>query len=80
MKETRHESSFDAFDDQGNRHVLHVFVDIIDSGVMGDPDAELEGLWSIITDDGESVNRLNKGEYLVVATGLVLKSSDPSAP
>ncbi|MGD0768462.1 MAG: hypothetical protein ABSB42_09750 [Tepidisphaeraceae bacterium] len=78
----RHEQkqSFDAVDDTGNRQTLHVFVDIIDAGHFGDPDAEIEGMRAIRTNDGKSVNWLGAKKYQVVSTGQILTSNDPDAP
>lgn len=76
---TVYESSFTAVDPSGGSHVLNVFVDIIDAGTMGDSDATIEGLRSLQTEGGEPVNRLAKGSYQVVATGLRLSSTDPAA-
>lgn len=79
-KAVRHKSSFNAVDDEGRTHVLRECVDIIDAGTLGDPNAEEEGMKSIITSDGGSVNRLDKGHYQVVGTGQHLFSDDPNAP
>jgi hypothetical protein len=76
----RHESSFDATDEAGGHRTLHVFVDVIDAGTMGDQSATIDGLRSIRTEGGEPVNRLSKGHYQVVATGLILTSSADGAP
>ena len=76
---TRHESSFDATDERGEHHTLNVFVDIIDAGTMDDPHATIEGLRSIRTAAGDCVNRIAKGSYQIVTTGMNLTSSDPAA-
>jgi len=79
LKRTQRESSFEAIDQWGNRHTLNVYVGIIDAGTNDDPDAEIEGLRSMQTADGDFVNRLEKGRYQVVGSGLILTSSDPGA-
>jgi len=75
----RHEASFDAIDEQGRRHRLHVYVDVLDVGTFGDPDATIDGLRSIETDDGDPVNSLGEGRYEIVTTGQIVTSSDPAA-
>jgi hypothetical protein len=79
LKRTVHESSFQAVDQWGNPHTLHVYLDIIDAGTQDEPDAELEGLRSLETASGDAVNRLDKGRYQVVANGLILTSGEPDA-
>jgi len=80
VKDTRYKLSFIALDDTGERHRLHVFVEILDVSSRDDPSAEMEGLMSIRTDSGGAVNRLERGQYLIVAGGLRLHSDDPVAP
>lgn len=80
VKDIRHEGSFTAVDDVGESHVLHVFVDFLDAGTFTNPEAEVEGLQQIETEDGQPVSRLSKGEYRVVSTGQRLRSDDPDAP
>jgi hypothetical protein len=36
--------------------------------------------WQIETEEGHSVNRLDKGKYEIVLTGQKLNSDDPAAP
>ncbi|HEX3356391.1 MAG TPA: hypothetical protein VHS31_05355 [Tepidisphaeraceae bacterium] len=79
LKSVRHKQSFNATDDQGHSHKLHVFVDIIDASTRDDPHAEEEGLKSIRTGDGSAVNYLEKGKYQIVSTGQMLSSNDPNA-
>jgi hypothetical protein len=56
------------------------FVGIIDAGNTRDRNAEIEGMKTIRTDGGNTVNRIEKGKYQIVATGQILRSSDPDAP
>jgi hypothetical protein len=79
-KDIRHKSSFIAIDETGTRHRLDVFVDIVDTGTLNDPNSDMEGLTRIQTPDGGPVNRLEKGRYQVVASGLIVRSDDPAAP
>jgi len=79
-KEIRHTGAFVAVDEKGNKQTLHVFTDICDARTFDDPDAELEGLMQIRTEDGKAVNRLGKGKYKIVQTEEILTSDDPNAP
>lgn len=72
--------SFTAYDDSGNSYVLEIYADVIDAGTMDDPNAEHFGVHKILTADGSHVNRVSKGSYQIVSSGLNLKSDDPSAP
>jgi hypothetical protein len=80
VKRSDKKKSFDAVDTAGKRRTLHVFVDIIDAGHFGDPDAEIEGMRAIRTSDNKSVNWLGSKKYQVVETGEILTSDDPDAP
>lgn len=77
LKRRDHVGSFIARDDQGNEHTLHVLVNIVDAGNKSDPHAERRGLKSIVTEDGDPVNRIDQGKYQVVTTGEILHSTDP---
>lgn len=79
-KGVRHIGSFEANDSTGNSRTVHVFTDIISAGSMGNPNAELEGIKSLETADGLSVNFLGKGKYQVVQTGEILTSKSDDAP
>lgn len=65
VKDIRHKGSFTAVDDVGESHALYVFVDILDAGTLTNPEAEVEGLQQIKTEDGQPVSRLSKGKYQV---------------
>jgi hypothetical protein len=78
-KRVDHIASFEAIDSDGGRHVLDVFVDIVSVATLDNPKAERPGLKSIKTSKGQHVNRLEKGKYEVVETGLTLESTDPNA-
>jgi len=80
LKEIRHTGSFIAVGEDGSERKLHIFTQIIDAGTLDNPDAELEGLKELRTDDGKAVNRLEKGKYQVVVTGETLRSDSPNAP
>ena len=71
---------FTAVDDAGNEYRLLVYQKQIPAPTRNDPAAVIPGLKRIVTENGEHINRVNKGEYKIVVTGLVLCSSDPDAP
>lgn len=68
---------FTATDDQGHEYRLRFYQEYL-------PDTKLEngvpGVKRIVTEDGKGVNRLGKGQYKIVQTGVILHSDDPSAP
>ena len=78
-KDVRHTGSFTAVGEDGEAHRIDIFTDIIDAGTVADPDAEMEGLKQLRTEDGMAVNLLEKGKYQVVVTGEILHSDDPNA-
>jgi hypothetical protein len=80
VKRKELKKTFSAVDVAGKRKTLHQFVDIIDAGHVGDPDAEIEGMKAILTIDGNHVNWLGSKQYRVVETGEMLTSDDPDAP
>ena len=71
---------FTALDDDGNEYRLKVYQENVPAGTRDNPSAVIPGLKRIVTDDGESVNRVRKGVYKIVASGTVVRSSDPGAP
>ena len=79
-KEGRHTGSFVAVGEDGTERTVHMFTDILDAGTRADPHRELPGLRALQTEDGEAVNRVDKGKYEIVVTGEVLRSDDPDAP
>ena len=70
--------SFKAKDANGNVVTINIHTDFITSKSQGR--LVTPGAQSLTTDDGYSVNRLDKGKYEIVATGEVLASDDPTAP
>ena len=74
------EFSFDAFDESGQPVQIDVFVDIVDIGTRLDPGATAKGLRTLRTKDGRSVNRIAKGRYEIVQSGVKLRSDDPASP
>jgi hypothetical protein len=82
-KGLRQKQSFLAMDDQGKTRRLVVWAEIRDVGTLQNPIAELEEgempHHQIKTESGQHVNRITKGEYVIVETGKILTSADPNA-
>jgi len=76
----KHTGSFRAVDEEGNEHTLDIWTTMIETPTRGDPDARIEGLKELRTEDGLAVNRMEKGKYQVVQTGQILRSQDREAP
>ncbi len=79
-KEIRYTGSFEAVDKDGVVYKINMFTEILDVGTLSDPNAEIEGLKSLKTDNGHNVNYIKKGEYKIVGLETMLRSDDPKAP
>lgn len=79
MMEEPHQK-FTAFDEDGKEYRLRSYQGYASAATRANPSAVAPGLKRIVTEDGESVNRVKKGEYEIVATGVILFTSDPDAP
>ncbi|MEX2216946.1 MAG: hypothetical protein WD768_22730 [Phycisphaeraceae bacterium] len=76
LKHTRQIAEFTAQGAGGRAYVVQVIQEFIDVGC-----GELApGLKSLRTDEGLSVNRIERGSYELVQTGEPLTSDDPRAP
>jgi len=73
-RKQRKDGSFAAADGFGHVHQIDLYTELLAGGV--------DGPQSLVTADGESVERLAKGRYRVVHGGLNLNltSDDPGAP
>ena len=71
---------FIAKDNDGKEYTIYIYAQIIDVSSHDNQNARIEGKKSLVTDDGLTVNRIRKGEYLVVATDLLLWSDALDAP
>jgi hypothetical protein len=71
---------FSAVGDDGRQYTIFIYTDFTDAGNFEDPHAAVEGMKELRTSDGMRVNRLQQGEYVVVQTGVILRSSSPGAP
>jgi hypothetical protein len=72
--------SFVAKGDDGKDYIIEIYVDLVDVGTHDDPNATIEGLKTLQTEDGLKINRIGKGEYKLIQTGLRLHSISPDAP
>jgi len=72
--------TFEALDDQGRIHTLHVYQTEVPCGTRGNPSATIPGMKRIVTADGLSVIRHSKGEYKVTETGQILRAMGTDAP
>lgn len=72
--------SFEAWDGRGITHTLHVYQKQISAATRGDPTATIPGMKRIVTSDGDSVNWRGRGEYEIVQTGEILRSTESDAP
>jgi hypothetical protein len=79
VKRIERTGSFKATDEHGVWHTLHVFASLLASGALDGPRAGDRGIRSIWTEDGESVERVGRGEYRT-EWGETLRSDDPDAP
>jgi hypothetical protein len=72
--------SFIATDERGDRHWLLVFTEYIGVPATSKSGAKKEEVGtSVKTTDGKHVDRLGRGKYKVVETGVRLTSDDPDA-
>jgi hypothetical protein len=78
-KRIEHTGSIRATDDLGRSRTLHLYTEYADAGDSGGPLAIPVKL-IIKTEEGQHVNRSDKGSYQIAATGENLRSNDPKAP
>jgi hypothetical protein len=76
----KRKGSFRAIGDDGRQYTIYIYVDLIDAGAFEDPKAVIEGTPELWTSDGKAVSYRQKGEYEILETGVVLRSSLPEAP
>ena len=70
-----------ANDDRGQAHTIRQLVTWKDIGAAGDdPNAIVGGGVRFRTADGMAVNRLDKGVYQIVQTGVIVRCDSPDAP
>lgn len=76
----KHTLTFSAKSGDGQEFTIYEFTQLLDVGTFGNPDAVIEGLKRLETSEGQSVNRLEKGKYEIVALSLIIISDDKNAP
>jgi hypothetical protein len=76
----RKTGQFFATDEHGRRYTILIFTNIIKAGTLENPSAEAEGIEELKTFEGMAVNRLEKGKYQIVPTGIIIQSNSPDAP
>jgi hypothetical protein len=72
--------SFTAIGDDGKEYKVLIYTNIIKAGSFEDPKATVEGIKSMVTSNGMTINRLKKGEYQIVQTNVILRSASHDAP
>lgn len=72
--------SFSGIGEDGRQYTVFIYTNYSDAGTFEDPNAVVEGKKQLRTSNGLHVNRLQKGEYKIVETGIVISSSSPDAP
>lgn len=76
---TKLTATFEAVGTDGQAYTILEWTNLIPAGTMTDPHAVIEGLKTLRTTNGLSVNRLDKGKYQIVQTGISLHSDSPDA-
>ena len=71
---------FFATDENGRRYTILIFTNFIKTGTFENPSMEVEGIKELKTFEGMAVNRLEKGKYQIVQTGIIVQSDSPDAP
>jgi hypothetical protein len=71
---------FIATDEKGRRYTILIFTNVTKAGTLENPSMEVEGMEELKTFEGMAVNRLEKGRYQIVQTGIIIQSDSPDAP
>ena len=72
--------SFEAKSENGDNYTILIFTEMLQVR-PGDDSKWIEGLKSLKTSDGTDVNRVDKGEYLIMDWEEIrVFSDDPEAP
>lgn len=67
-------------DEKGRRYTILIFTNFTKAGTFENPSMEVEGIKELKTFEGMAVNRLEKGKYQIVQTGIIVQSDSPDAP
>ncbi|MGA2228190.1 MAG: hypothetical protein ABSH41_27465 [Syntrophobacteraceae bacterium] len=77
----RQTGSFKADGDDGRQYTVCIYSAFADAGQFGGPKVEVEvGAKELRTTGGKIVRYVQKGEYEIVETGVILRSNSPGAP
>ena len=71
---------FIATDENGRRYTIMIYTNIVSAGTLENPSEGVEGMTELKTFEGMAVNRLEKGRYQIVQTGVIVQSDSPGAP
>ena len=71
---------FIATDENGRRYTILIYTNVIKAGTVDNPSGGVEGMAELKTFEGMAVNRLEKGKYQIVQTGIIVQSDSPDAP
>jgi hypothetical protein len=67
-------------DENGRRYTILIYTNVIKAGAVENPSDGVEGMTELKTFEGMAVNRLEKGKYQIVQTGIIIQSGSPDAP
>ncbi len=76
----RETGAFTAVGEDGRAYTVRVYTWFTRCYGLGGHSIEAEGRRELVTAAGLGVTRLGRGRYLIDATGVALRSDDPSAP
>ena len=79
LERNRQTGSFVTRDETGEQIIVFVYQDVIDTGNLANPGTSRLGTPSLVTEHGEPVTQLSKGEYKIVGSRRKLHSDDPEA-
>jgi hypothetical protein len=71
---------FIAVDENGRRYTILIYTNLIKAGTFENPSMEVDGMNELKTFEGMAVNRLEKGKYQIVKSGIIVHSDSPDAP
>jgi hypothetical protein len=71
---------FIATDEKGRRYTILIYMNIMKAGTLENPSEEVEEMEELKTFEGMAVNRLEKGKYQIVKSGIIVHSDSPDAP
>jgi hypothetical protein len=69
---------FRATGDDGRTYTVEVWTEF--RAAREEPSGEVEGVQSLLASPGLNLKRLDKGRYQIIATGVILRCTDPDTP